>query len=90
MASFLVPASGLIGLVGGLSILIGCKARIGAWLIVIFLVPITLTMHRFWGVADPLQASLQQAMFMKNISMLGAALIIAYFGSGPMSVDKKR
>jgi uncharacterized membrane protein YphA (DoxX/SURF4 family) len=27
--------------------------------------------------------------FMKNISMTGAALLIYYFGSGPLSLDKK-
>jgi hypothetical protein len=29
----------------------------------------------------------QQAMFIKNRSMLGVALLIAYFGAGPMSLD---
>jgi len=89
LASLLVPLSGIIGLVGGLSIMIGYKARYGAWLLVIFLVPITLTMHPFWGIEDPIQASLQRVMFIKNISILGAALLITYFGSGPLSVDKK-
>jgi len=28
-------------------------------------------------------------MFMKNLSMLGGALLITYFGAGPMSVDNK-
>jgi putative oxidoreductase len=89
MASFLVPFSGVIGLLGGLSILVGYKARWGAWLIVIFLVPITIMMHRFWGNLDPLIANLQEVMFMKNLALLGAALLIAYFGSGPMSLSKK-
>ncbi|WP_215217007.1 MULTISPECIES: hypothetical protein [Candidatus Rhabdochlamydia] len=38
----LVPFSGLLALVGGLSILLGYKARYGAWLLVIFLVPVYL------------------------------------------------
>ena len=88
MASFFVPFSGIIGIVGGLSILLGYKARLGAWLIVIFLIPVTLVMHKFWGVDDPVWVSMQQAMFMKNFSMLGAALLITYFGSGPLSLDK--
>lgn len=88
MASFLVPLSGVIAIVGGLSILLGYKARLGAWLIVIFLIPVTLMMHKFWGVDDPVWVSMQQAMFMKNLSMLGAAFLIAYFGSGPFSLDK--
>ena len=89
MASVLVPLAGAIALVGGLSILLGWNARYGAWLLVIFLVPVTLILHRFWGISDPVKANMQHIMFMKNLSMLGGALLIAYFGSGPLSVDKE-
>lgn len=89
MANILVPFSGLMAFLGGASILLGYKARYGAWLIVLFLVPITLTVHKFWGIADPMQATMQYINFMKNLSMLGGALLIAYFGSGPLSVDQK-
>ena len=87
LASVLVPLSGLIALAGGLSIILGCKARLGGWLIVLFLVPVTLTMHNFWAVPDPSAAHMQEIMFEKNLSMLGGALLIAYFGSGPVSLD---
>ena len=90
MPSVLVPLSGVIALAGGLSILLGYKARLGGWLLVIFLVPCTLIMHKFWGLSDPMAASLQQAMFMKNLSMLGAALLITYFGAGPVSMDNRK
>lgn len=88
MPSLLVPLSGIMALIGGLSILVGYKARYGALLIILFLIPVTLTMHQFWGLSDPMLTSLQQAMFMKNLSMLGAALLITFFGSGPFSLDK--
>ncbi|HUD01360.1 MAG TPA: DoxX family protein [Rhabdochlamydiaceae bacterium] len=87
MAEFLVPFSGVIAILGGLSILLGYKARLGAWLLVIFLVPVTLMMHNFWTVHEEGLKLVQQAMFMKNLSMLGAALLIAYFGSGPCSLS---
>jgi putative oxidoreductase len=86
-SSFLVPASGIIALLGALSIILGFKARWGAWLIVLFLVPVTFMMHNFWAIDDPMMRQMQMSMFMKNLSMLGGALIIAYFGSGPLSVD---
>lgn len=89
MAMVLCPLAGVLALLGGISILLGYKARIGAWLIVIFLVPVTLVMHDFWNVEDPMAAKLQYIMFMKNLTMVGAALIVAYFGSGPMSLSKK-
>src|SRR5258708_10877117 len=53
MANILVPFSGLLAFLGGLSVLLGFKAQWGAWLIVLFLVPVTLTMHKFWGITDP-------------------------------------
>lgn len=90
MAGVLVPLSGIIGLAGGFSILLGYKAKWGAWLLVLFLVPITLMMHKFWAVADPQAAMMQQVMFMKNVSMLGAALLIAHFGAGPLSLDARK
>ena len=89
-AGLLVPLSGIIAIAGGLSIALGFKARIGAWLIVIFLVPVSLAMHNFWAVSDPMMRGIQMAMFMKNVSMLGAALLIAYFGSGPLSLDARQ
>jgi len=88
-AALLVPLSGLVALAGGLSVLLGYKARKGAWLLVIFLVPMMFMMHHFWSMQDAGEAMLHRAMFMKNLSMVGAALIIAYFGSGPMSLDQK-
>jgi putative oxidoreductase len=87
MPGILVPLSGIMACAGGLAIVLGYRARIGAWLIVLFLIPVTLTMHNFWTVTDPMMAQLQMSIFMKNVSMLGGALLIAYFGSGPLSLD---
>lgn len=88
-AKVLVPAAGLLALAGGLSVALGYHARLGAWLLVLFLVPVTLTMHRFWAIRDPMMAQMQQVMFLKNLSMLGGALLIAYFGAGPISLDAR-
>ena len=89
-AGVLVPASGLLALAGALSIALGYRPRIGAWLIVAFLVPVTITMHNFWAVSDPMMYQIQFAMFLKNVSMLGGALLIAHFGAGPLSLDAHR
>jgi len=83
----LVPLAGAIVLLGGLSVLFGFKARWGAWFIVIFLVPVTAIMHNFWAVADPAARQMQMGQFISNTALLGAALLIAHFGSGPLSLD---
>ncbi|MGH7819802.1 MAG: DoxX family protein [Candidatus Binatia bacterium] len=82
-----VLGSGALILAGGLSVALGYHARTGAWLLVLFLVPTTLVMHPFWGIADDVVARNQMLQFMKNVSMLGGALMIAHFGSGPGSLD---
>src|SRR5688572_9522839 len=73
-AGFLVPFSGALCLLGGLSVLLGYRARGGAWLIALFLIGVTPVMHRFWGLPDPQAAMQQQIHFMKNLCMLGGAL----------------
>jgi putative oxidoreductase len=86
LASIAVPLSGVIACLGGLSIALGYRPRLGAWLIILFLVPVTLMMHRFWGLSDPQAAMVQQAMFMKNLTILGAALLITQVGTGRLSL----
>ncbi len=86
----LVPLSGVIATLGGLSVTLGYKAKLGAWLLVLFLVPVTLKMHNFWAVTDPTMHGIQMVLFMKNVSMLGAALLITHFGAGPLSLDARR
>ncbi|HLV87275.1 MAG TPA: DoxX family protein [Candidatus Sulfotelmatobacter sp.] len=87
LASIAVPLSGVIALLGSLSILLGYRARLGGWLIALFLVAVT-PLHKFWGIADPMMHQMQMVMFMKNLSMLGGALLITQFGSGPWSLDR--
>ena len=90
LAAIAVPLSGVLAIAGGLSILLGYRAKLGAWLIVLFLVPVSLMMHKFWTVTDPMMAQLQMVLFMKNVSMLGGALLVSHFGAGPFSLDVRR
>ena len=89
MADVLVPLFGIIVLLGGVSMLLGYKAKKGAWLLVIFLLPATFLMHKFWSAENPFAAMMHHYCFWKNVSLLGAALMITHFGSGPMSLDKQ-
>lgn len=96
-ASMGVPApelativTGLMIIAGGLSILLGYKVKIGAILLVVFLVPTTFIAHNFWALEDAMMKQMQMAMFMKNLALLGGALIFYYFGSGPLSVEKQK
>ena len=44
---------------------------------------------QFLGRAGPTMAQMQLGFFMANLSRVGAALLIAYFGAGPLSLDAR-
>jgi len=59
-------------IVGALSIILGYKARIGALLIIIFLIPVTFIFHQFWTIQDQMAKQIDMIDFFKNISMLSS------------------
>lgn len=73
---------------GGMSLLLGCKARLGALWLFLFLIPTTLVFHAFWT-SPPEKLQIQSIMFMKNLAIMGGLLFIASFGPGPLSVDER-
>jgi putative oxidoreductase len=87
LANLAVPASGILALLGGLSIALGYKAKLGALAVIAFLVPVTIMMHNFWAVTDPMMHQLQMVMFMKNLALVGGALTFFVHGAGAYSLD---
>jgi putative oxidoreductase len=87
LAGLLVPFSGVVALVGGLSVLLGYHTRLGAWLLTLFLIPVTLVMHNFWAAPDANALQVERALFLRNVALLGGSLLIGYFGGGPLSLD---
>ena len=90
LANLAVPASGVLALLGGLSVALGYKTRWGALALIAFLVPVTFMMHNFWAVTDPTMHQLQMVMFMKNLGLIGAALTFAVRGAGAYSLDARQ
>jgi putative oxidoreductase len=74
----LVPLTGLMIILGGLSVLFDFYTTIGAILLVLFLIPTAFIMHKFWEVQDPGLSANQMAHFFKNLALAGASLIIIY------------
>lgn len=84
---FLVGAI-VLELAGGLSVLMGFHARLGAALLIFFLIPATLIFHNFW-VLQGQEQQMQMIMFLKNLAILGGLLLIVGLGAGPISVDNR-
>ena len=73
-------------LIGSVSVILGYKARLGAALLLTFLVLASYYFHAFWKLEGQAQQE-QMIQFMKNLSMMGAMLFLMANGSGPMSLD---
>jgi len=74
MPEIAIPLTGLLLLLGGLSLLFGIYPYIGVALIVIFLVPVTFMMHNFWVVPKE-QKMADMIQFLKNIALIGSTLM---------------
>lgn len=72
-----VPLTGAMIIAGGLGVALGVWADLASLLIVAFLIPVALFMHRFWGV-DAQTAQMQMPHFLKNFALAGAALVFFY------------
>ena len=72
---YAVLLSGLLILLGGLGILLGVYVQYAILLVVVFLAVVSFTMHNFWTVQDPMQKQMEMVQFLKNMALLGAALM---------------
>lgn len=68
--------TGVMMLIGGLSVLTGIGIVIGLALLVVFLVGVSLVMHPFWKVNDPLHQMTERINFTKNVALVGALMMI--------------
>lgn len=79
---FWVIVSGLVELAGAALILANFRPRLGAWLLVLFLVPVTFTVHGvgIFTAPDEAMQGMQISMFLKGLAMTGCALFITQLG----------
>jgi uncharacterized membrane protein YphA (DoxX/SURF4 family) len=68
---------------GGLSLLFGFQTKMGALMLILFLLPTTLIFHL--DVSDPVQ----KMNLIQNFAILGGLFTILYHGGGPKSIDKE-
>src|SRR5579871_1496704 len=75
-AEVAVVTTGVAMLIGGASILLGIKPKLGTLAIIGFLGGVSPIMHDFWRQEDPNQRMNEMINFTKNMAMLGAALAL--------------
>jgi len=75
-AELSVIVTGLMMIVGGLTIILGVYARIGMALIIVFLVLAAIFIHKFWEAQDPMARMMEMLLFMRNVAYIGALLTL--------------
>lgn len=75
---FSVILSGILLLIGGLSILLGIYVEIGVLALTLFFLPVTFMMHNFWAVQDSQQRMMETINFMKNMAIWAGILALLF------------
>lgn len=82
-----VAGSGVLLILGGVSLLLGVLPMIGCILLLIFLAGVSPMMHDFWRIHDPQQRASEMINFTKNLALAGAVLMILVMpGLWPLSL----
>jgi putative oxidoreductase len=71
-----VAGTGVILLLGGLSMLFGICPIIGIILLIVFLLGVSFQIHNFWKVDDAQMKQMDVINFTKNIALVGALLML--------------
>ena len=75
LPSAAVAITGLMLILGGLSILMGVYPVVGVILLCAFLLPVSIIMHNFWKIQDAQMKMTEMTNFLKNMALLGAVLM---------------
>ncbi len=78
---WLLLAAIVFKLIGSILIILGLNVRLGAVLLILFLIPTTLIVHGFWSLPIE-EKSINMVLFMKNMSILGGLLVVLAMGKG--------
>lgn len=84
---FLLTGAVVLELGGGISLFSGCRTRVGATMLIVFLIPTTLIFHDFWAYSGDEQQQ-QMIHFVKNLAILGGLFAVAGSGGGCCSLDQ--
>ncbi len=71
-----VIGTGVLLILGGLGIVVGAYIPYAVACLALFLIPTTFMMHQYWKIQDPMARMGDQIHFMKNMALLGAALML--------------
>ncbi len=88
-ARFMLVVAILVEAVAGAMLALGYKTRMAALTLFAYVLVINIVMHDYWEVRDSLDAAYELQLFVKNLAIAGALLLLAGLGPGPLSLDER-
>lgn len=73
---------------GGLMVLLGYRSTLGAIMLLLYWVPVTLIVHDFWSSSSNAELRNESILFMKNFGIIGGLLMLIGKGSGRYSIKR--
>jgi putative oxidoreductase len=89
-----VPQLMLVGvlailILGGLSLLLGFHIRAGALMLFAFTLIVSMLMHDFWKIENPIDRAADFEIFARNVAIAGGLLLLVGMGPGPFAIDNR-
>lgn len=72
---------------GGLSILLGYQARVGALVLFGLTIIVSVYMHDYWVLGDGVDRDADYDLFIRNMAIAGGLLFLVGMGPGPFALD---
>jgi len=77
----------IVMMLGGILLALGYHTRHGAMLLFGFTLSVTVIMHGYWRIADPVEQAAQFQLFVRNLAVAGGLLLLVGLGPGPFAID---
>ena len=74
-------------ILGSFLVLLGYRSKLGAFLLLIYLIPVTIYTHQFWNAEDNVMHHMA-IEFVENLAIMGGLFMVYVNGSGKYSVKR--
>ena len=80
--NIVLPVGVALKIIGGLSVLLGWYAHIGALLLLIVSIAALLTVHDWWKQKPGPEHQMEKLLFLKDIAIIGGLFMVLALGAG--------
>ncbi|HVS79825.1 MAG TPA: DoxX family membrane protein [Candidatus Paceibacterota bacterium] len=75
-APIIIYACALLSIAGGLGVVLGWHTNLALGALIFMLIFTSLRLHDYWNLDEPENISVEMAHFLKNLALIGAALMM--------------